>query len=243
MQQSPIQLGAINLLDFEIPGLVRFGGRQRLAVHALSGGGRIIERLGPDDDDIQFSGTFSGPNAEARVRAFDNLRLSGDIVWLTWESFRRQVIVRKFTADYVSPWWIHYRISCVVVYQNKSISSSVSNIAALVATSLSNAMSMELGSGVSLSSLQVALSAANSLTAGTADQTQAVSQVDSTMVGINSHVDQQSTALTTPFPTNSPATFGQSFLSGVNSARLLAATVCLRSYVGQIGANVGALGI
>ena len=95
MTNSPIQIGPINLQDFEVPTSVRFGGRQRLAVHRLAGGHRIVEKLGPDDDEITFKGTFSGPNAKSRVRTFDDLRLSGAIVWLTWESFKRRVVVRR----------------------------------------------------------------------------------------------------------------------------------------------------
>jgi len=100
LQKSPIQLGSINLQDFEIPQTLRFGGRHRLTVHSLANGRRIVERLGPDDDEIRFQGSFSGPTAEGRARAVDNLRLSGEIVWLTWESFRRLTIVKSFTADY-----------------------------------------------------------------------------------------------------------------------------------------------
>src|ERR1700722_8425959 len=112
-----MRLGSIDLQDFEVPQSVRFGGRHRLNVHVLAGGRRIVERLGPDDTEIQFRGTFSGPAAESRARAFDNVRLSGEIVWLTWDSFRRQVIIKSFIADYHSPWWISYQISCVVAHQ------------------------------------------------------------------------------------------------------------------------------
>jgi hypothetical protein len=75
-----MRLGSIDLQDFEVPQSVRFGGRHRLNVHVLAGGRRIVERLGPDDTEIQFRGTFSGPAAESRARAFDNVRLSGEIV-------------------------------------------------------------------------------------------------------------------------------------------------------------------
>ena len=121
MQNSPIRLGLIDLRDFEIPQSVRFGGRHRLSVHVLAGGRRIVERLGPDDDEIEFQGTFSGPTAEARARAFDQLRVSGEIVWLTWESFRRQIIVRRFIAEFHNPWWIPYRISCVALNRYAAI--------------------------------------------------------------------------------------------------------------------------
>ena len=161
----------------------------------------MVERLGPNDDDIQFRGTFSGPSAEARARAFDNLRLSGDIVWLTWESFRRQIIVKSFTADYHSPWWIPYQIICVTVHQARTDSSSDGmSLAAIVSADLNSALSIAAGSGLSLVSLQAALSKRNSLTAGTGDQTQAIAEIGSTLQAINSQMDRHSNALMASIP-------------------------------------------
>ena len=239
MQNSPIQLGAIDLQEFEIPQSVHFGGRHRLAVYALAGGRRIVERLGPDDDDIQFQGTFSGPTAGTRARAFDNLRLSGAIVWLTWESFRRQVIVKSFTADYHSPWWISYRISCVAVHQTTIASSAETGVAAIISADFASAMAIAVGSGISLTSLQGALSNTNSLTAGTGDQAQAVAEVGSVLQGIDSQIDRQSTALSASIPPDmGPADVAQSYVSKVNSAGALASVVDLRGYVGRIGVSI-----
>jgi hypothetical protein len=236
---SPIKLGPIDLQDFEIPQSVRFGGRHRLAIHALVGGQRIVERLGPDDDDIQFQGIFSGPDAESRARAFDDLRLSGEILWLTWESFRRRVIVRSFTADYHSPWWIPYRIKCTVVHQRLIAATQQTSLAAMLSADLSTALLYAAGSSISLTSLQAAMSTANAMTAGSADQTTAIAQADSAVQGINSQIDQQSTLLTGSFP-SSAGTPGSSdsYLSTVESAGSLAAAVNVRSYVGRIGINI-----
>jgi hypothetical protein len=243
LQNSPIQLGSIELRDFEIPQSVRFGGRQRLAVHALAGGRRIVERLGPDDDDIQFRGIFSGPAAETRACAFDNLRLSGEIVWLSWESFRRRVIVKSFVANYHSPWWITYQVSCVAVHQAGTASSEEMTIAALISTDLSSAMSIAAGIGFSLTSLQSALSNTNALTASTGDQAEAIAEVGSTLQGVNGQIDQQSTALSAQLPDGVDAVgVAQSYVSKVDYARSLAAAVSMRSYIGRIGANITGLG-
>jgi hypothetical protein len=213
-------------------------------VHALAGGGRVVERLGPDDDDIQFRGTFSGPSAEARARAFDTLRLSGDIVWLTWESFRRQIIVKSFTADYHSPWWIPYQIVCVTVCQTRIASSDDTSLAAIISADLNSAVSIAAGSGISLVSLQAALSNRNALTAGTGDQTQVIAEVGSTLREINGQMDRQSTALMASIPPGGArGDLAQSYVSRVNTANSLAAACNVRSYVGRIGVNVMGLGI
>ena len=177
MQASPIQIGSIVLQGFEIPSSVRFGGRYRLVIHNLSGGRRIVERLGPDDGEVTFQGTFSGAHAESRAQAFDNLRLSGASVWLTWESFRRRVVVKSFVADYHSPWWIPYKVSCVVAHQTGVTAAQTSTLSALVSADIGNALSAIASSTISLVSLQSALSSENALTIGTSDQAQAMAAV------------------------------------------------------------------
>ncbi len=236
---SPIQLGSIELRDFEVPQSVRFGGRHRLAVHALVGGQRIIERLGPDDDDIKFQGIFSGPAAESRAKAFDDLRLSGEIVWLTWESFRRRVIVRSLSADYHSPWWIPYQIGCTVVDQHRSAAPPRASLAAVLSADLSTALLYAAGSSISLTALQAAMSRTNALTAGSVDQTLAIAQANAVVRSANSLIAQQSSALAGSFSSGtSVPTSSNSYLSKVGLAGSLAAAVNVRSYVGRIGMSM-----
>jgi hypothetical protein len=239
LQNSPIRLGLIDLQDFEIPQSVRFGGRHRLSVHKLAGGRRIVERLGPDDDEIEFQGTFSGPTAEARARAFDNLRLSGEVVWLTWESFRRQIIVRRFIAEFHNPWWIPYRISCVVAHQTHIGPADGTNTAAVLSADLSNAMAAAAGSTISLTSIETLVSTSNALTPGTAYQTYASATLGSTLAIINQQIDQQSASLITPTPSGMHMSdFGRSYISTVGCAASLATAINVRSYVGRIAVNI-----
>jgi hypothetical protein len=239
LQDSPIQIGSISLHGFEIPQSLCFGGRHRLAVHSLTGGRRIVERLGPDDGKISFQGTFSGSNAEARVRAIDNLRLSGEVVWLTWESIRRQIVVESFIAEYHSPWWIQYKISCVVFHQAGASAGSTLSVAALVSTDLSNALAAVANSPISLTSLQSALSGTNALTVGTSDQQEAVSVVGTTLSSINSQIAANSAQLATPIgPNTDPEAISQLLASIVDTGGLLAAAVNARSYVSRIGINL-----
>ena len=200
-----------------------------------------MERLGPDDGEVTFEGTFSGSNAEARVRALDNLRLSGEVVWLTWESFRRLVVVKSFVAEYHSPWWIPYKISCVVFQQSFATSSQASTLSALISADLGNAVSAVAGSSISLASLQAALSNANALTTGTSNQMQAVAAVGATLDAINSQIALQSSLMAGPIGASSdPASISQALATAVNSAGALAAAVNAGSYVGRIGTNLNA---
>ena len=198
MKDSPIQIGSINLQNFEVPPSIRFGGRHRLAVHLLSSGRRVVERLGPEDGEIVFRGTFSGADAEARVQMFDNLRLSGEIVWLTWESFRRRVVVKSFVVDYHSPWWIFYQVHCTVVHQAGVPAPHTSILRTLVSADLSSALSAATGSALQLSPLTSSFSRPNTWIAGTSDQSHATDAVRSTLATIDGEIARQSSFLVNP---------------------------------------------
>jgi hypothetical protein len=178
-------------------------------------------------------------NAEARVRAFDALRLSGEIVWLTWESFRRQVVVKSFVAEYHSPWWIPYEISCVVVHQAGTTTSQVSTVATQISADLGVAVSALVGSTVSLIPLQLALDRTNAFMPGTLDQIQALAAVDTTQQAINAQIALLSALLMTQMEPR-PESYGtsQAFSAVVDSAGLLATTVNGGFYVGRIGTNL-----
>jgi hypothetical protein len=243
LEGSPIQIGSISLIGFEVPTSVRFGGRHRLAIHNLSGGRRIVERLGPDDGEVTFQGTFSGADAEDRVRSFDNLRLSGEIVWLTWNSFRRRVVIKSFVADYHSPWWIPYKVNCVVVHQSGVAFAQTSTLYALLSVDLGNALSAVASSTVSLNTLQTALCTTSAMTAGTSSQAQALGAVETALSAINSQITLQSTVVTAPLVSGSdPGSLNQALSSVVSGAGLLAAAVNAKSYVGRIGTNLRGMG-
>jgi hypothetical protein len=104
----------VTLDGFEVSGALRFGGKQALTVHRLPGGGRVIDALGPDDADISWSGILSGGSAADRARLLDGLRRNGLTVTLAWDSFLVAVVIGELVLDFANPWWIPYRIRCVV---------------------------------------------------------------------------------------------------------------------------------
>ncbi len=195
-----------------------------------------MERLGPDDSDISFSGVFSGAAAEARVRAFDNLRLSGNPVWLTWESFKRRVIVRSLVCTYNSPWWIPYQISCVVAVQHRVTVNEATTAAAIASADLGYALAAAAGTSLSLSSLQSSLSLGATFIQGSQAQTTALTAVQAALLELDTQVDQQSTLVGNPIAASAaPLSVAQSFRLNVLAAGSLAATAAVRSYVGRIG--------
>ena len=108
-------LGPVTFRDFEVPERITFGGTQKLVVHELPGGGRVIDAMGAQDADLVWSGVFSGADASERVRLLDGLRLLAAEVALSWDVFAYTVIIERLEAEYSSPWWIPYHLTCKVV--------------------------------------------------------------------------------------------------------------------------------
>lgn len=115
MSDFSLTLGPVAFAGFEIPSSITLGGRQRLAIHKLPGGLRIIDAMGADPADLAWSGIFTGPDAADRARILDLLRVAGLELLLAWDAFLYTVVIESFEADYRSPWWIPYRLSCAVI--------------------------------------------------------------------------------------------------------------------------------
>jgi hypothetical protein len=157
-----LQLGPIAFQDFELPGQIRFGGQQRLAVHVLPGGVRVIDAMGRDDADIGWSGVFSGTDAADRARAIDLMRAQGAVWTLAWDAFCYSVVIDRFDAQYERVNWVPYRISCKVA---QDLAQSPPNVAVSLATSL--LADMAAVTGIGTNAAVAALGVAGALTAGT----------------------------------------------------------------------------
>lgn len=113
MDSVTVTLGDVIFRDFEIPEEIVFGGIQRLAVHQLVGGGRVVDVLGAAGGEISFSGAFSGPDAERRAQLLDIARGTGAVLPLIWSGFAYTVVVAEFSACFRKPWWIPFEIALV----------------------------------------------------------------------------------------------------------------------------------
>jgi hypothetical protein len=113
-----LRLGPVSFRNFEIPSKINFGGQQRLVVHTLADGSRVVDELGPFDADIRFSGILSGPDATERALLLDRLRISGDALSLTWDIFFYSIILKQITFDFENEFWIPFEVSCTVIDQS-----------------------------------------------------------------------------------------------------------------------------
>ncbi|MEQ1694785.1 MAG: hypothetical protein ABL901_02995 [Hyphomicrobiaceae bacterium] len=108
---APLVLGGIVFEGFEIPSSLKFPTKQRHHIHKLVGGGRVIDTLGPDPEDIKWSGRFRGSNAASRCRSLESLCDTGGVIGLSWGSFFRLGIVSHFDPDYNAEYEIPYSIT------------------------------------------------------------------------------------------------------------------------------------
>jgi hypothetical protein len=116
-----LTLGGIAFDGFSTPDAMGAGGKQHLVVHKLPGGNRVIDTLGPDEDNIAWSGKFYGNGAFANALALDGMRAAGQVVELTFGGQFRSVIIDHFEYKIRRlPVWVEYSISCIV-YQNPSL--------------------------------------------------------------------------------------------------------------------------
>jgi hypothetical protein len=169
-------LGPVLFQDFEIPERVAWGGRQRMAVHHLPGGARVIDAMGRDDAPIAWSGVFSGADAGARARLVDLMRAEGETWPLVWGRFLYSVVVASFQVNYERADWMPYRIVCAVL--RDEVEGVIEDAIAL-ATQVAGDVSLAGGFGVDVSAASAALALPGAGTLGTASYGGALGAVGS----------------------------------------------------------------
>jgi hypothetical protein len=242
MDDIALILGPVVFQDFEATAGIRFGGEQRLAVHKLLGGNRIIDALGRDDSEIVLSGVFSGGDATLRARTLDELRVFGTVLPLTWDVFYFSVVIRNFEVDYRNPFWVPYRLCCTVLRDEAgAIIDTALSLATSVLADVGAAAAQGLG-GVDLTAAQSAIAAPGAITLGTSAYSGAVSSLGSAQSQIATGLastglllDSASTVLRT---TNDPVTGTASLQSATSAAGRLGALSSMRGYVGRAVANL-----
>ena len=115
MSDLTLKLGSFQFEGLEIPESLPFGGSQRLAVHDLVGGTRVIDSMGAFTGPIEWSGWLLGETAMDRARALDDLRQQGNDLLLKWHEIAYQVVIREFRADFQRFYKIPYHITCEVI--------------------------------------------------------------------------------------------------------------------------------
>ncbi len=232
MAEGALLLGPILFQDFELPERVCWGGRQRLTVHRLPGGVRVIDALGRDDADIVWSGVFSGSDAAARARTLDLMRAEGGFWPLTWDWFFYTVLIACFEADYARSNWVPYRITCTVLRDETAaaVATAVS-LATSVMDDLTTAQG--LGSGVALGAAIGALATPQATQQGST----AYAGASAAMAGASLQI-AIGMAGTEGQLGSTPVAGAAGLGTTVVLAGRLAALAAVRGYVGRAAANL-----
>lgn len=146
---TTVVIGGISLSEWEIPEKINFGGKQKVVVHKLIGGSRVVDAMGPDPTDVTWSGRFRGPSAVTRAQALDAMRAAGAEVPLFYLSTFVTVVITDFRADAERFYEIPYTITCTVVSDaiNDALGPIVPGLDSIVSTALSVAAAFSAGSG------------------------------------------------------------------------------------------------
>lgn len=185
----PVILGWVQFADIEVPAHIPFGGQQRLAVHKLPGGARVIDAMGRDDVDLNWAGYLEGPFATDRALEIDQMRVAGVPVTLTWDALSFTVLVASFSPDFHRTNWIPYQIRCVVLMDNAAAAGPAStSLASQIASDLSTSIGVALPSlgtvETALGTAETATLAAGALTKGTQPYIAAISALQEAQTAV-----------------------------------------------------------
>ena len=241
MANTTLLLGPVVFQDFEVPCGINFGGKQRLAVHRLPGGVRVIDALGRDDADICFAGIFCGDDATLRARLMDEMRASGALLPLTWDVFFYTVVISQFQADYATTNWIPYRITCTVLRDEASaLIEAALSLGATVLSDIGTAVGQAASGGVDLSSLQTAMSDPSATVRDSAAYGVAQSGLAGAQSSLSSAIGAPATTLPASAVTSSGTAAGgvASLTSAVSAAQRLSQLTVAQAYVGRAASNL-----
>jgi hypothetical protein len=232
-----VTLGLVTLEAFEIPATIAFGGKQRLAVHDLPGGGRVIDVLGGTNTDITFGGIISGSNADTRAQLLDAMRVSGGSLPLSWGEQYFIVIISEADFDYRKPWWIPFRLRCVVqsnlVY---AVASTAISAAASITADLISAASFLNTAVPTVTAAQTALSQTAATTYGTTAYGQSVNALALAQSAVSSNVGRAGGGLPTldlGFTGQDPAAAASAVTNTISKTGSLAALTAAQGYIGS----------
>lgn len=245
MANVSLVLGPVVFKDFEIPPDIAFGGSQRVAVHELLGGTRILDTMGRADATIRFSGVFCGSDATLRARMLNELRAAGVMLPLTWDVFLYTVVISEFQAIYQNTGWIAYKIACTVVRDEASafIQPAISLAASTMADAIT-AGSQAILAGVDVTGSQAALAASGATTRGTSAYLAAQTAVSTdqasiaTGLGIAQSTLGGAASITPPVDTDAASASIAQLNGATAAAQTTSILTVAKAYLGRVAANL-----
>ena len=252
---TSLSLGDVLFADLEVPEHITFGGEQRLTVHELVGGTRIVDAMGRSDMPLDWSGWFMGQNALSRAQYLEAQRIAGTSVPLVWSELFYDVVIQRFEADFQREWMIPYRITCVVVANHSQPVTSLAgpSINDLINTDLSSAnlLTGQIGNSTLtglMSTVNSAISTVSnfaSATAGTINSVlqpiNAVQQQVATLIGQAANTMQNVTTLGGILPNNPISQSVAQLSAQVTAYQTSPLLYNLQSVMGRMSTNLSSV--
>lgn len=251
-----LTLGDVTFEYSEIPEQIPFGGDQAIVKHRQAGGARTIDAIGPDEDDLSWSGLFLGATAEGRAKYLNQMRQQGQEIDLTWSTLRYRVVIASFKPVFMQKYRIPYSITCAVVSDESNRVETLPPNTIDMQLRADQATADGLVSGIgdsTLSGLMSGLDAAISAVSDFAKATTAtLNTVLRPLADVTARVDvligsvgataQNLATLGGVLPNNSVAQKISNTMSQVTAYEQLPQLYGLQSTLGRMNGNIGLLG-
>jgi hypothetical protein len=214
------------------------------------GGQRIVDAMGPDDDEITWSGRFRGPDADLRARVLDGQRRSGALQILAWGGLFYSVIISSFAADYERFYHVGYKITVTVVddpTQNipSAATASLDDVVNADMSALSSLAIPGIPVGVlsAVTGLSTAITAAYPLAALSASAMLPLQQTASLAVGAVSAAQSSQDLLITAAGALAPGllpgvSFANAALNQLGALQIGSSLADMSGLVGRVSANL-----
>lgn len=99
--ENPFVIGGLALTVTSAPREITVGsGEQKIVVHELVGGGRVVHVLGFQPDLCEFTGRARQPDIDTIVQQFTRFQVDGKERLFTWKDQQYYGVVKKFSPTY-----------------------------------------------------------------------------------------------------------------------------------------------
>ncbi|MBV8049003.1 MAG: hypothetical protein JO171_17775 [Paludibacterium sp.] len=113
--QTRLTLGSFEFQGLEVPEAIAVGAHQQTAVHKLVGGGRIVDVLGVEYDNLTWSGWLVGTEAQTRAKQLEALRDTGKPLLFSLDHYALTVLIGGLTTRFEHAYRLGYSIDLLVL--------------------------------------------------------------------------------------------------------------------------------
>lgn len=141
MALDALILGPFVFTDFAVPEALPFGGKQQMHVHKMPGGSRVVDTMGPDDNERYFTAIFRGSDALGNALTLDAMRRSGAELPYSNGVEARTVVIASFEPVVKRFNHIEFAITLITT-DNAAGAVGASGLGAMVLADLGQALAL-----------------------------------------------------------------------------------------------------